>query len=75
MPKIKRTKKVRYVVQLPPTPCTQEMRDQIVEEAERLGVSIAEIQRAAYQFFLSTSDRKSINHREILDRKLQENPA
>lgn len=75
MLKTRRTKKARYLVQLPPTPCTQEMRDQIVEEAERLGVSIAEIQREAYQFFLSTSDRKSIGIREILDQKLQEKPA
>lgn len=45
--------------QLPPTPCTPEMRSRVVELAESEGRSIAEIQRDAITLFLRRHDRKS----------------
>ncbi len=53
------TRRPRYIAQLPATPCTPQMREQMVEIAERRGVSLAEVQREAYSFFLAHDDRKS----------------
>lgn len=50
---MKGTKK-RMDAQLPPTPCTAEMRDQVVGIAQSEGKSIADIQRIAISLFLST---------------------
>ncbi len=49
---------------LPATPCTPEMREAIVEVAEKRSTSVAEIQRAAFSLFLennvsSTSTKES----------------
>jgi len=53
-------RQAQMVAQLPPTPCTQEMRDQVVDFADREGVSIAEVQRQALSLFFTLSDRESI---------------
>lgn len=41
------------VDQLPPTPCTPDMRRRIVEISDNQGVSIAEVMRSAISLFLS----------------------
>jgi hypothetical protein len=43
-------------VQLPPTTCTPEMRAQVVEVADRRGVSIADVVRDAITLFLHKDD-------------------
>lgn len=48
----------RYIARLPATPCTAEMRDAIVQIAEKEGVPLAELQRYALQFFLTESVSK-----------------
>ncbi len=48
-----RTKKSIYTEFLPSTPCTTQMREQLVNIARSQGVSIAEIQRNAYALFLA----------------------
>lgn len=59
-----RTKKRKLSSQLPPTPVTPEMREQVVNYAAVKGVSVAEIQREALTIFLrrnvsKTSDNTS----------------
>ncbi|MBX3082795.1 MAG: hypothetical protein KF716_14240 [Anaerolineae bacterium] len=53
-------KKRQLTAQLPITPCTPEMRDNMESIAEKRGVSLAAIQREAYSFFLSSVDSKAI---------------
>jgi len=48
--------------QLPPTPCTEKMRTEIVQIAKSQGKSIAEIQREAFALFLSQSESKAIGN-------------
>lgn len=43
----------RFTARLPATPCTQEMRDTVLDAADELGMNIAELQRTALQFFLN----------------------
>jgi len=50
------------VSQLPPTPCTLEMRERMLEIADMQGKSIAEVQREAFALFLSQNDRLSIKN-------------
>lgn len=50
----------RLTAQLPPTPCTPEMRENLVEVADYRGVSIAELTREAISLFLAQNDRNSI---------------
>lgn len=47
--------------QLPATPCTQDMRKRIVQIAKAQGVSIAQVQRVAYDIFLSEIDSQANN--------------
>lgn len=54
-------KKAVMIASLPPTPCTPQMREKMLEVADREGVSIAEIQRSAFSLFLASFDTKSIN--------------
>lgn len=54
-------KRVRFDAQLPATPCTPEMRKRIQELAQREGMSMAEIQRAALSLFLSAADNSVIS--------------
>jgi hypothetical protein len=46
--------------QLPATPCTQEMRNQVVKLAQQRGMSLSEIQRQAVSLFLRTNDIKNV---------------
>lgn len=52
--------KVKLVEQLPATPCTEDMRKRIVDIAKSENVSIAQVQRVAYEFFLSRFDGNAI---------------
>ena len=45
---------------LPSTPCTPEMRNQVVEVAQKTWKSLAEIQREAIDLFLSGNYSKTI---------------
>lgn len=54
------SKKAVLTAQLPPTPCTPQMREMLVEVARQRNITIAEIQRQAFSLFLSDIDRKSI---------------
>lgn len=50
------------VDQLPPTPCTPDMRRRIVEISDKQGVSIAEVMRSAISLFLSENvPQRNIN--------------
>jgi hypothetical protein len=51
-------KRTKLIEQLPPTPCTKEMRAEVDALAEKMGLSIAEIQRRALSLFLSAIDSK-----------------
>jgi hypothetical protein len=42
--------------QLPPTPCTPEMREKVVKVADKRGVSMADIMRDAITLFLLEND-------------------
>jgi hypothetical protein len=53
-------RKERLGASLPPTPCTQDMREQIVALAKNNGATIAEVQRTAFEFFLRSIDSKTI---------------
>lgn len=46
---------------LPPTPCTPEMREELIAVATREGRSLADLQRTAISLFLSVSDGETIN--------------
>jgi hypothetical protein len=55
-----RTYKAKYESMLPATPCSPELRKQIEQAAKQRGVSIAEIQREAFTFFLSGNYSQTI---------------
>jgi hypothetical protein len=60
------TKKAVLTAWLSATPCTPEMRQEVIAVASKRKLSVAEIQRQAISLFLSTSDRQSIiDEREI----------
>lgn len=69
-----RTKK-RMSAQLPPTPCTPEMREQMVMIAGIQGRSIADVQRDAISLFLSISDNKTINNDSLIIETSEAQPA
>lgn len=56
------------VDQLPPTPCTPDMRRQIVEISDNQGVSIAEVMRSAISLFLSKNVCQTHNSDCITDK-------
>lgn len=58
----KTTRQPVYIKQLPPTPCTPDMRVDLIELATRLNISIAEAQRRAISLFLSSDNSKPINN-------------
>lgn len=59
------TKPATFTTQLPATPCTDEMREKIIEIAQNNGVSIANIQRNAFALFLdSFASKSSTNDRD-----------
>lgn len=45
-------KPTRYTASLPPTPCTAEMKQQVLAIAKAEAVSLAQIQRTALSLFL-----------------------
>lgn len=72
-----RTKRPQYTDRLPGTPCTPQMREKVVNLAQREGLSIADIQRRAYTIFLSSfvSDAYIMDskaHKESPDAELME---
>ena len=58
--------KKRMDHQLPPTPCTQQMRESLIRIAERQGRSIADLQREAIALFLSKFDSHTISENSTL---------
>lgn len=65
------TRKRIYTEQMPPTPCTPDMRRNLYDIALERGVSLASIQREAYSLFLSeigskayTDDSENFKKRE-----------
>lgn len=42
----------KLTAQLPPTPCTPEMRKSVVEFADNAGLSMADVMRSAISIFL-----------------------
>lgn len=69
-----RTKK-RMSALLPPTPCTPEMREQMVMIAGMQGRSIADIQRDAISLFLSNIGSKTINNDNLIVETAEAQPA
>lgn len=59
----------RYKSRLPATPCTMEMRDSIKKIAQKQGITIAEVQRFALDFFLTEYVSKYSNGDNIVDQK------
>jgi len=55
-----RTYQAKYPSILPATPCPAELRKRIEQAARKKGVSIAEIQREAFTFFLSGNYSETI---------------
>lgn len=53
--------KKRLTARLPATPCTQQMRDAFEKLAKENDCDLAELQRAAFSLFLSSSDTRSIS--------------
>jgi hypothetical protein len=58
-------KRPRLTEQLPPTPCTEDMNTKMRDIATGEGVSIAEVQRAAYSLFLDVYYSKAIEVRSM----------
>ncbi len=54
--------KQRMTALLPSTPCTQQMRDDLVAMAEREGKSLSQLQRQAVALFLSKNDMKNVTN-------------
>lgn len=54
-----RTKKAKFTVLLPATPCTPEMKEVMQNIAKEKEVSIASLQREAYSLFLSRNVSKA----------------
>lgn len=60
-----RTKRAKFTVFLPSTPCTPEMREAVVDFALKNGKSLSEVQRQAMSFFLEKNATKAINSDNI----------
>jgi hypothetical protein len=54
---MKRKKPAKYTALLPATPCTSTMRESIEAIAVEQNEGLAEVQRRAFEFFLSKSDK------------------
>lgn len=55
----KTTRKPVFTAQMPSTPCTPQMRAELYRIAERDNLSLAELQRRAYDIFLLRDCSKS----------------
>lgn len=53
------TKKPVFTMLLPPTPCTPQMREDLINYAASIGESIAEIQRRSFALFLAENFSKA----------------
>ena len=63
------TKQAVLIDRLPATPVTPEIREQMVARAKKAGISIAELQREAFGFFLSRDYSKTIvDNTEAIDK-------
>lgn len=65
------SKKPVLTAQLPPTPCTPQMRELIVKNAMQRNITIAEIQRQAFSLFLSSNTIQNSTD-EILGNELEQ---
>lgn len=63
-------KRERYSAKLPATPCTPSMREIVQTVAQKEGVTLAELQRFAIDFFLQNYDRKTVNDWQENSREL-----
>jgi len=64
------SKKAVLTAQLPPTPCTPQMREKLVEVARQRNITIAEIQRQAFSLFLSSAAILNSNN-DVLDSRTE----
>jgi hypothetical protein len=55
-----RTKNAVLTAWLSATPCTPEMRQDVIAVASQRNLSVAEVQRQAISLFLSTADRHPV---------------
>lgn len=58
-------RQAEMIAKLPPTPCTPEMRDQVVAFADRERIAIAEVQRQALTLFFALRDSKPVTQSSI----------
>jgi len=65
------SKKAVLTAQLPPTPCTPQMREKLVEVARQRNITIAEIQRQAFSLFLSRAAILNSNN-DVLDSRTEQ---
>lgn len=55
------SKPPRLTARLPATPCTTEMRERILQIARDEKVTVADVQRNAFEFFLAQIASKTVN--------------
>ncbi|MBZ0284059.1 MAG: hypothetical protein K8L97_25185 [Anaerolineae bacterium] len=55
------SKPQRLTARLPATPCTPEMRERIAQIADQEKVTMADVQRNAFGFFLAQIDSKAVS--------------
>jgi len=48
----------KLTAQLPPTPCTPDLRSRVVQAAAEQNISMSELTRRAFDFYLARLDRK-----------------
>jgi hypothetical protein len=63
---------IRFTAQLPPTPVTPEMREKVIDYAQKNGLSLSEIQRRALSLFFGCDDSKTIETDRLSGSRLLE---
>lgn len=66
-----RTYKAKYPNLLPATPCSPEMDEQIRHIAAEQGISVADVQRAAFSLFLRRNYRQTIVDNSQIETKCE----
>jgi hypothetical protein len=66
--------KAKLTAQLPPTPCTEEMRENLIALAQDQGRSLADLQRTAIALFLSGNSNKTVNNDNYIGNRESEQP-